>query len=75
MLEPRQKDEDAIILEFKVFQPRTEKGLSDTVEAALKQIEEKNYESILIKKGVEKERIQKYGFAFCGNEVLVGKSR
>lgn len=75
MLEPRQKDEDAIILEFKVFQPRTEKGLSDTVEAALKQIEEKNYESILIEKGVEKERIQKYGFAFCGNEVLIGKCR
>lgn len=50
MLEPRQKEEDAIILEFKVFQPRTEKGLADTVEAALKQIEEKNYESILISK-------------------------
>jgi len=75
MLEPRQKEEDAIILEFKVFQPRTEKGLADTVEAALKQIEEKNYESILIEKGVQKERIQKYGFAFCGNEVLIGKCR
>lgn len=72
MLEPKKKSDDAIILEFKVFQPRKEKELSDTVKAALKQIEDKKYESVLIAKGIEKERIRKYGFAFCGNEVLIG---
>ena len=72
MLEPKRESDDAIILEFKVFQPRKEKELLDTVQAALKQIEDKNYEDVLIAKGIEKERIRKYGFAFCGNEVLIG---
>jgi len=72
MLEPRSKSDDAIILEFKVFQPRKEKELADTVKAALNQIEDKNYEAALIAKGIEKKRIRKYGFAFCGNEVLIG---
>ena len=72
MLEPLNPEDDAMILEFKVFQPRREKELEDTVKAALKQIEEKNYEAILIAKGIEKDRICKYGFAFRGNEVLIG---
>ena len=72
MLEPKRESDDAIILEFKVFQPRKERELLDTVQAALKQIEDKNYEAVLIAKGIEKERIRKYGFAFCGNEVLIG---
>lgn len=72
MLEPKRRGDDAIILEFKVFQPRKEKELADTVKAALEQIEKKNYEAVLIAKGVEKKRIRKYGFAFCGNEVLIG---
>ncbi|MCI8407945.1 MAG: hypothetical protein HFJ09_01565 [Lachnospiraceae bacterium] len=42
------------------------------VEAALKQIEEKQYEKILIDKGIPKERIRKYGFAFEGKTVLIG---
>lgn len=72
MLEPKRQEEDAVILEFKVFQPRKEKELADTVKAALEQIEEKNYEAVLTAKGVEKKRIRKYGFAFCGNKVLIG---
>jgi hypothetical protein len=71
MLEPRGED-DAIILEFKVFNRRREKTLEDTVASALAQIEEKNYEQILIDKGIAKERIRKYGFAFEGQEVLIG---
>lgn len=71
MLEPLKSDDDAIIMEFKVFQPRKEKELTDTVEAALKQIEDKNYEAVLAAKGIENERIRKYGFAFCGSEVLI----
>lgn len=72
MLEPLKSDDEAIIMEFKVFQPRKEKELTDTVEAALKQIEDKNYEAVLVTKGIENERIREYGFAFCGSEVLIG---
>ena len=74
MLEPEWKEDDAIILEFKVYNKRHEEGLTDTAEAALKQIEDKNYEAVLTAKGIEKERIRKYGFAFRGNEVLICQS-
>ena len=71
MLEPKKTNDDAIIIEFKVQNKRYENELSDTAKAALKQIEDKHYETALIAKGIPKERIRKYGFAFCGNEVLI----
>lgn len=71
MLELKRQEDDAIILEFKVFQPRKEKELADTVKAVLEQIEDKNYEAALIGKGIMREHIRKYGFAFCGSEVLI----
>lgn len=81
MLEPRKRDggirnscdaDDAVIMEFKV-RNEEEKDLSDTVKAALKQIDKKNYEAALTARGVPGERIRKYGFAFCGKTVLIGR--
>ncbi len=72
MLESKQGD-DAVILEFKVQNPETEKELADTVKAALKQIEDRKYETAFVSKGIPREKIRKYGFAFCGKKVLIGK--
>lgn len=72
ILEPKQKD-DGILLEFKVQDTDDEKELSDTVKAALQQIEKKKYETLLTEKGIPKKRIRKYGFAFSGKQVLIGK--
>ena len=77
MLEPRMAEggiasNDGILMEFKV-QDEHEKELSDTVHNTLQQIEEKGYQFSLIAKGIPEERIRKYGFAFCGKKVLIGK--
>jgi hypothetical protein len=72
MLEPLKPEDDGIIIEFKVYDKDDEKGLEDTVASALEQIEREQYEAVLVGKGIEKERIRKYGFAFRGKEVLIG---
>ena len=75
MLEPKKQEEDAIILEFKVQDMEDEKELSDTVEKALRQIEQKNYAAGLLMKGIPEKRIRKYGFAFQGKKVLIGSGK
>ena len=73
MLEPKDvKNDPAFILEFKVWDSDEEETLSDTVAAAHAQIEEKQYEEVLIAKGIPAEHIRKYGFAFEGKKVLIG---
>ena len=72
MIAPKDKEKNAYILEFKVFNKRMESSLEDTVRSALAQIEENNYEATLIEEGMTKEQIRKYGFAFEGKKVLIG---
>ncbi len=72
LLEPLNNTDNAIILEFKVHDADEEDTLADTVDAALAQIEEKQYAQAIIAKGIPEERIRKYGFAFEGKTVLIG---
>ena len=73
MIEPKDKGKNAFILEFKINEPdENEETLKDTVQAALDQINEKQYEANLIARGISKDKIYKYGFAFKGKEVLIG---
>ena len=72
MLEPRSAEDAAVIMEFKVQDAEDEKDLFATAKAALDQIENKNYEAVLVEKGIPKDRIRKYGFAFCGKKVWIG---
>ena len=73
MLEPKNKKDPAILMEFKIQDPDDEKDLSQTVGAALDQIDQKKYAAELIGKGISPEQIRKYGFAFCGKKILIGK--
>ena len=74
MMIPRETDLPAVILEFKLFSSkRGEKLLEDTAANALKQIEEKKYDTELLDQGIPAERILKYGFAFKGKECLIRK--
>ena len=72
ILEPVSAADDAIIIEFKVYNFRKEKSLEETLQNALQQIEDKKYETKLRTKGIPAERIRKYGFAFEGKTVLIG---
>ncbi|MBQ1689267.1 MAG: PD-(D/E)XK nuclease domain-containing protein, partial [Lachnospiraceae bacterium] len=73
MLVPKNVTDKAYIFEFKVHDPDEEKTLEDTVQAALQQIEDKKYMTTLLEKGIPKDNIYCYGFAFEGKKVLIGE--
>lgn len=62
----------AIIMEFKVRNIKREESLEDTVQTAMTQIKEKCYDAELYDRGLKKEEIHHYGFAFEGKKVLIG---
>ena len=74
MLEPKDKNMDAFIIEFKVVHTRRGETLEEAVKAALEQIEQKKYEMVLRDRGISQERIWKYGFAFSGKNVMIGEA-
>jgi hypothetical protein len=74
VMEPKKDGLPAVILEFKLFSARRgEKTLEDTAGNALRQIEEKRYDTDLKERGIPEEQILKYGFAFQGKECLIRK--
>ena len=62
----------AIVMEFKVYNKIRKKTLEDSVNNALKQIKDNNYDAELLDIGIERSQIRHYGFAFKGKEVLIG---
>ena len=75
MIIPRDKNSQAVIIEFKVIDSQEETSLDMTADSALKQIEEKNYDAKLLERGYKREAIQHYGFAFEGKKVLIKKAQ
>ena len=69
--EPENASEDVVIMEFKVFSPQKDKTMQQAAENALAQIEKMKYDTELLARGIEKERIRHYGFVFDGQEVLI----
>ncbi|MBO6308240.1 MAG: PD-(D/E)XK nuclease domain-containing protein [Oribacterium sp.] len=74
MLRPKDKKDNAVIIEFK-SKRRSEKGktLDELCDVALKQIEDKKYETELLEAGLDKDKIIKLAFAFEGKELLIKK--
>ena len=69
MLEPKDKNGNSFIMEFKVLEDKEEKTIEDTIKNAKKQIEEKGYESNLRERGFT--NITKMVYAFKGKEVKI----
>jgi hypothetical protein len=75
MMEPKDSTGTAVIMEFKVQnEAKGETTLEDTAANALKQIEEKRYDTELISHGIPADQILKYALAFRGKECLIRKA-
>ena len=61
-----------MILEFKTADKKDrENGLKNAVNHAWKQILQKKYDTELPARGILREHIRIYGFAFSGKEVMI----
>ena len=69
MLEPKDKNANSFIMEFKVLENMEEKTIEDTIANAKKQIEDKQYETSLRERGFA--NITKMVFAFAGKDVKI----
>ena len=69
MLEPKDKNGNSFIMEFKVLESMEEKTIEETIANAKKQIEDRKYEECLKTKGFN--NITKMVFAFKGKEVKI----
>ena len=67
MLEPKDKNQNSFIMEFKVLESDEEYSLEDTIANAKKQIEDKMYEQNLRERGFD--NITKMVYAFHGKNV------
>ena len=67
MLEPKDKNGNSFIMEFKVLENEEEKTIEETIQNAEKQIEERKYEEDLQERGYT--NITKMVFAFKGKKV------
>ena len=72
VMEPLKKGLRAIVIEFKVWNPRREKDLQETVQNALEQIKDMGYDAELVARGIPEDSICHYGFGFAGKTVLIG---
>jgi len=69
MLEPKDKNANSFIMEFKVHKEEKESSIEETIANAKKQIEERKYEENLRERGFK--NITKMVFAFKGKEVKI----
>ena len=69
MLEPKDKNGNSFIMEFKVYKEDKEKDIEETIENAKKQIEQRKYEESLKERGFT--NITKMVYACCGKEVKI----
>ena len=67
MLEPKDKNGNSFVIEFKVLDDLSETTIEQTIENAKKQIIDKKYEENLIERGFK--NITKMVFAFNGKDV------
>ena len=69
MLEPKNQNGNAFIMEFKVYREGKEENIKETIDNAKRQIEEKEYERNLKERGFN--NITKMIYVFKGKEVSI----
>lgn len=68
---PIAEDTDALIIEFKIRDNKSEKNLEETISNAFLQIENKKYDTDVVARGIPAEKVRKVVFAFDGKDSMV----